>query len=869
MGEPGPFKIVLHELEGAGAATLGNPNADRVRSELARLFNLDDGMASSIIGAMPIVILDGLGAHQAGVVRERLQRLARMGVKVVTTDEECDQIPRVNWPDTPSIAQVSDPAPAAQAPAPAANTPPPGTLCCPSCHSTFRLVPLEGGSPSARSPEPAARATPVREPDPDPFFAEPLAVEPGGGEQRSAASSAPDTRAAGETRLSSAPPLPDAPEEEEEDDWMSPPVSWVGPPEELREVRAEPKRTGGTARFDEAALLAYRRAEVEPSPPPPPPEPLFVDPPAPPPVARDEGRRDDRLQVSFTESSDGLSLGRAPQPGRKEPSRSEAGRSEAGRGDAGRSERGRDGRNDRGRDPFEDPFEAASVDPFEAASVDPFEAASVDPFDAVSVDPFEATQPREAARSSDPFGDPFGEAPSDERRGGFVPQPASAPAKDESFEATGSLHDSGSDILDLDPPHRVRESQVQSIRESGSFQDDFNLLEDSNPRVAPKPPKKGSDRRPSLGDLEDLEEVEDPRAGRGARAPEPAYGGLATEDDDLARMLEEDARPAPAARGGGRSSGGGRSAKRGRGGDELDDLLQMFGPEDEEPLDDLAGLEPAPLDLNPRAGKDPFSSGFPSDILEPLNPSEAMEIIKSQKSRSGQGRTSAASQSSPFEALGSDDGLDLFADSGANHKRPPGRSKKKTRGVPFSVSDEDLDLFEDSSRPRGRSGSGARPPAANQAPVRSTTDPFARARREMEEERGGGGGGGGGRPSSDRAAAGGGRRTGGARSAKTSARTKSAKAPTGGGGGGGGPAPKGAGDHGLVLSRISDPEKKDKAAELIAEIKGCSVDDAQRLTERTIIPVLKGVSREVAEFHLDKFRRFKIAGRVTTRQRSS
>ena len=82
-------------------------------------------------------------------------------------------------------------------------------------------------------------------------------------------------------------------------------------------------------------------------------------------------------------------------------------------------------------------------------------------------------------------------------------------------------------------------------------------------------------------------------------------------------------------------------------------------------------------------------------------------------------------------------------------------------------------------------------------------------------------------------------------------------------------APTGAGDHGLVLSRISDPDKKDKAAELIAEVKGCTLDDATRLTERTIIPVLKGVSREVAEFHLDKFRRFKIAGRVTTRQRSN
>ena len=47
-----------------------------------------------------------------------------------------------------------------------------------------------------------------------------------------------------------------------------------------------------------------------------------------------------------------------------------------------------------------------------------------------------------------------------------------------------------------------------------------------------------------------------------------------------------------------------------------------------------------------------------------------------------------------------------------------------------------------------------------------------------------------------------------------------------------------------------------------------SIDEATRLTDRTIIPVLKGVSREVAEYHLDRFKDADIAGRVTTRQRN-
>jgi hypothetical protein len=81
----------------------------------------------------------------------------------------------------------------------------------------------------------------------------------------------------------------------------------------------------------------------------------------------------------------------------------------------------------------------------------------------------------------------------------------------------------------------------------------------------------------------------------------------------------------------------------------------------------------------------------------------------------------------------------------------------------------------------------------------------------------------------------------------------------------GGPVPEGAGDCGLVLPRIATDSKRAKAAELISEIKAVSVDEAMKLTERTIIPVLTGVSRDVAEFHRDKFERNKISARVTTR----
>jgi hypothetical protein len=39
-----------------------------------------------------------------------------------------------------------------------------------------------------------------------------------------------------------------------------------------------------------------------------------------------------------------------------------------------------------------------------------------------------------------------------------------------------------------------------------------------------------------------------------------------------------------------------------------------------------------------------------------------------------------------------------------------------------------------------------------------------------------------------------------------------------------------------------------------------------RLTERTIIPVLKGVSKDEAETALERFKKAKLSGRVTTRR---
>jgi ribosomal protein L7/L12 len=77
-------------------------------------------------------------------------------------------------------------------------------------------------------------------------------------------------------------------------------------------------------------------------------------------------------------------------------------------------------------------------------------------------------------------------------------------------------------------------------------------------------------------------------------------------------------------------------------------------------------------------------------------------------------------------------------------------------------------------------------------------------------------------------------------------------------------APAETGDlYNVFLSKITDTSKRDKAAELIAKIKGSSASEAKELTTRLVIPLAKNVSKDKAEDILNQFKKLKIFGRMT------
>jgi ribosomal protein L7/L12 len=76
-------------------------------------------------------------------------------------------------------------------------------------------------------------------------------------------------------------------------------------------------------------------------------------------------------------------------------------------------------------------------------------------------------------------------------------------------------------------------------------------------------------------------------------------------------------------------------------------------------------------------------------------------------------------------------------------------------------------------------------------------------------------------------------------------------------------APAEESNNNLFLSKIVAKDKKESAAKLISEIKGISLEEARKLTERMLIPVLKEVTEAEAKACLDRFKKLGVAGRIT------
>lgn len=70
----------------------------------------------------------------------------------------------------------------------------------------------------------------------------------------------------------------------------------------------------------------------------------------------------------------------------------------------------------------------------------------------------------------------------------------------------------------------------------------------------------------------------------------------------------------------------------------------------------------------------------------------------------------------------------------------------------------------------------------------------------------------------------------------------------------------------VFLSQITSPEKKEHAAQLIAELTNCSIEEAREKVNRVIIPVFNDASKEEAESAVSRFKELKIRAIMTKKK---
>ena len=747
----GPYRILVSEFNAPrDPMALGNPAEDRAVAEITRLFGVNAELARGILGSVPIVIFTDLDGPTAGLLAKRLISLVELGCQITTTTRVADDLPCMNWPELPPIAAAAfddePPARAAAAPPPAHSE----GLSCPSCGQGLKLVPDDGAAPPRhRQREQSRSSAPAPEPAPEP--------EP-------------------------------EPDEDDGDDWMATPKSMGPAPQPRREV-SKPSTRRKSTRFDNPALLKA-------SPPPPQPDPLRSGEPQA--SASATAVEEDELRVELSNSSiEELTDFEEDEPTAATPPSTSAApnqfESDFG-ADLGWESDGdltpiHESEDD--LDPIRGPASEDDLQPIggpAAKSSNGFDDDLGGLSDLDSAELIEDSTFGTPASTSDVFGSREGRAQG--KAQGRDPFEDSDDVEEgldafglDSGESGPGLEDSGSDLLDQDPPHRLGSSR---------FRSDLDFLDE------PSSPSRAFD---------DLDELADPPKSKSRSKP---------------------------ARGGGEVD------------PSLSAVLETFGPEDSQPLD---SLDPSPPSLGRRDSGRRGAADM-SDILEPLDPDEALKIMKSKRVDSGRSHARASTATASNHRVDDD----------PSSLEPPDPDEAKallaSEQPPLDESDDDL--FGD-------------PP-----PRRKQTDPFARTRKRKEEPSRGRGssrkrteepsrGRGSSRKRKEEPSRGRSGRSSKRDSGRTSRRSgtdakrsgrKRAAKPKGG-----------PGKHGLVLSRILDPDKKEVAAELIKEIRGLSLDEARRLTDRTIIPVLKDVTREEAQYHLDTFKDRNIAGRITTRQR--
>jgi ribosomal protein L7/L12 len=69
--------------------------------------------------------------------------------------------------------------------------------------------------------------------------------------------------------------------------------------------------------------------------------------------------------------------------------------------------------------------------------------------------------------------------------------------------------------------------------------------------------------------------------------------------------------------------------------------------------------------------------------------------------------------------------------------------------------------------------------------------------------------------------------------------------------------------YNVFVPEVKDAQRKEDVVKLVSEVRGIPVDEARKLSQRLMIPVAKGVTKNQAEAILARFKKFRLTGRMT------
>ncbi len=154
-GVEGKYAVILWSVE--------EENIGDIISDLAKVLEIEQKKASTIVQTIPIVLVDKLSLEAATRVKTNLSGISRLGADIRIAEEGIEKLPKLSWPVRPRFVQLIEEV--------AKKRRLTNVFRCPSCGEVLgvQIVPTKRRQMAAQQPPPPVTLSPKEIPAPPTF----------------------------------------------------------------------------------------------------------------------------------------------------------------------------------------------------------------------------------------------------------------------------------------------------------------------------------------------------------------------------------------------------------------------------------------------------------------------------------------------------------------------------------------------------------------------------------------------------------------------------------------------------------------------------------------------------------------------------